>query len=150
MAKRKKFDELTPVEKYKKLRNTGYTFKGLKWLSILAPFITIGIINFEDYFQEANGIKMSLGCILALVVAGIAVFNETKENKKVNNIVGWVIAFALVFFFQSILEDLLMIVGFGLLGQLVGSGFEIGSAIQLEKAEIYKKAIIEAESYKEV
>ena len=147
---RKKFDELTPVEKYKRLRNQGYTCMAMKWLSILSPYLIIGIVNFEDYFIEADGVKMSLGCVLAAIVAGISIANETKENKKINGIVGWAIAFALIFFFQSLLQDLLLIVGCGFIGQLVGAGFQLGSEIQLEKANLYRNATIQAESYKEV
>lgn len=147
---RKKFVELTAVEKYKRLRNQGYTCLALKWVSILSPYLIIGIVNFDEYFQEANGLKMSLGCILALIVAGISIANETKENKKINGIVAWAIAWALAILFQSLLNDLVLILGFGLLGQLVGAGFQLGSEIQLEKADLYKKANIQAESYKEV
>ena len=143
---RKKFTELNAAEKYTRLRNQGYTCLGLKWLSILAPYITIGIVNFEDYFTEAEGIKMSLGCVLALIVAGISIANETKENKKINGIVTWAIAFAFAILFQSILNDLVLILGCGLLGQLVGAGFQVGSDIQLEKANLYKKANIQAEA----
>lgn len=150
MAKRKKFKDLTPVEKHVRLRNQGYTCLAMKWVSILSPYLIIGIVNFEEYFQEANGIKMSLGCILAAIVAGIAIANETKENKKINGLVGWTVAFALTILFQSILQDLVLIVGCGLVGQLVGKGFEIGSEVQLEKANLYKKSNIQAESYKEV
>jgi chromate transport protein ChrA len=150
MAKRKKFNELTSVEKYIRLRNQGYTCKAMKWISILSPYLVIGIVNFEDYFVEADGIKMSLGCVLAAIVAGISIANETKENKKINGIVLWAIAFALIFFFQAILQDLLLIVGCGFVGQLVGAGFELGSETQLEKAKLYRKANIQAESYKEV
>lgn len=150
MAKRKKFNELTSVEKYIRLRNQGYTCKAMKWISILSPYLIIGVVNFEDYFVEADGIKMSLGCVLAAIVAGISIANETKENKKINGIVLWAIAFALIFFFQAILQDLLLIVGCGFIGQLVGAGFELGSETQLEKAKLYRKANIQAESYKEV
>ena len=148
MAKRKKFDDLTPVEKYSRLRKQGYTCVAMKWVSILSPYLTIGIINFEDYFVQANGVKMSMGCILALIVAGIAIKNETQENKKISGIVGWALAFALIYLFQSILQDLLLIVGCGFVGQLVGAGFEVGADTQLEKADLYKKANIQAESYK--
>jgi FtsH-binding integral membrane protein len=147
---RKKFHDLTPVEKYVRLRKQGHSFIACKWISILSPYLVIGIINFEDYFQEANGIKMSLGCILALIVAGISIKNETKENKKINGIVTWAVAFALIFFFQSILQDLLLIVGAGLIGQIVGAGFELGADIQLEKANIYRNATIQAESFKNI
>ena len=89
---------------------------------------------------------MSLGCVLALIVAGISIANETKENKKINGIVTWTIAFAFAILFQSILNDLVLILGCGLLGQLVGAGFQVGSDIQLEKANLYKKANIQAEA----
>lgn len=147
MAK-KKFNELSPAQKYTKLRNQGYTCLAFKWISILSPYLIIGIVNFEDYFVKANGIKMSIGCVLAMIVAGISIANETKENKKINGIVGWAIAFALAIFFQAILQDLVLILGCGLIGQLIGAGFELGSEIKLEKAELYKKANINAESYR--
>lgn len=147
MAK-KKFSELSPAQKYTKLRNKGYTFLALKWVSILSPYVVIGIVNFEDYFVEADGVKMSLGCILAAIVAGISIANETKENKRISGLVGWAIAFALCIFFQALLNDLLLIIGCGFAGQLIGAGFEIGSKTELEKADIYKKANIQAESYK--
>jgi FtsH-binding integral membrane protein len=138
---RKKFNELTSIEKYKRVRNQGYTCLAMKWVSILSPYLIIGIVNFEDYFIESNGIKMSIGCVLAMIVAGISIANETKDNKKINGIVGWAIAFALAIFFQAILQDLVLILGCGLAGQLVGAGFQLGSEIQLEKANLYKKAI---------
>ena len=142
MAKKKK--EFISAEKYIKFRNIGYTCLAMKWVSILSPYLIIGIVNFEDYFQEASGVKMSLGCVLALIVAGISVANETKENKKISGLVGWAIAFALVYFFQSILQDLLLIIGCGLIGQLVGAGFELGAETNLEKAALYRKANIQA------
>ena len=92
---------------------------------------------------------MSLGCILAMAVFGIAVVNETKENKKINGIVGWAIAFALVWLLQSIVNDLLLIVGAGFIGQLVGAGFDVGANTELEKAKIYKESIIRAEPLNE-
>ena len=145
MAK-KKNKALSPAETYNKLRKAGYTCLTMKWVSILSPYLIIGIVNFDEYFQEANGIKMSLGCILALIVAGISVANETKENKKINGLVGWAIAWALAILFQSLLNDLVLILGFGLLGQLVGAGFELGANANLEKAALYRSANIQAEA----
>ena len=145
----KKYKELSSAEKYKRLRNSGFTLKGAKWLSILSPYIIIGSVNFDEYFTEYNGVKMSLGCVLAIIVMGIAIANETKENKKINGLVGWAIAFALIYLMQSILNDLLLIVGCGLLGQLIGAGFDIGAKNQLEKAGLYKESVIRAESFKD-
>ena len=113
--------------------------------------IIIGAINFEEYFTEVNGVKMSLGCTLALLVAGISIYNETKakdENKRINGIVGWAVALALAYFLQSILNDLVLILGAGLIGQMVGAGFDLGANAQLTKAKLYKESIIQAESFK--
>lgn len=145
----KKFNELSSVEKYKRLRNSGYALMVSKYIAILSPYIAIGIANFDEYFTEYNGVKMSLGCVLAMVVFGIAIRNETKENKKINGIVGWAIAFALVWLMQSIVNDLLLIVGCGLVGQLVGAGFEVGASTQLEKSKLYRESIIKATTYNE-
>jgi len=146
----KKFNQLSSVEKYVRLKKNTVLCKVGKWTSILSPYIIIGIANFDEYFTEANGVKMSLGCTLALVVGGIAIMNETKESKKINGLVAWAVAFALAFFLQSILNDLVMILGFGLIGQLIGAGFELGAEKENEKAELYKKANIEAEAKKEM
>ena len=147
--KRKKFDELSTAEKYKRLRNTGNGLKVGKWLSILSPYIVIGAVNFNEYFTEYNGVKMSIGCILAITVMGIAIANETKENKKVNGLVVWAVAVALCYLMQSILNDLLLILFCGFVGQLIGAGFDIGAKKEYEKASIYREASIRAEALKE-
>lgn len=144
--KRKKFNQLTTVEKYKRLKNTGNGLKVGKWLSILSPYIIIGAVNFNEYFTEYNGVKMSIGCILAMAVMGIAIANETKENKKINGLVVWAVAIALTYLMQSILNDLLLILSCGFLGQLIGAGFDIGANKEYEKAAIYHEAIIKAEA----
>ena len=142
----KKFNELTSIEKYKRLKRNGTAFKVGKWFSILSPFFIIGAVNFNEYFTEFNGVKMSLGCVLACIVGGIAIYNETKEeSKKVSGLVGWAIAFALVYLMQSVVQDLVLIVGCGFLGQVVGAGFDMGADNQLTKAQLYKEAIIKAD-----
>lgn len=148
MKKYKKFNELNAVEKYKRLRGGSTACFVGKWVSILSPYLIIGIVNFEDYFTEANGIKMSMGCTLAMIVAGIAIFNESKENKKINGLVGWAVAFALCYLLSSILQDLVLIVGCGLAGQIVGAGFELGAKNLKTKAILYRDATINAESLK--
>ena len=137
-------------KKYKRIRNSGYALMGAKWVSILSPFIAIGIANYDEYFTEYNGVKMSIGCVLALAVMGIAIYNEAKDkNKKVSGIVGWAVALALAYLLQSVLNDLVLILGCGLIGQMIGAGFELGGKVQLEKEKLYKESIIQAESFKQ-
>lgn len=120
---------------YKYYRNCEIGCKTGKWISILAPFIGIFIAKFNDYFvliTEQEQVKLSLGCILALIVGGIAMWQNLKEEnseqvKKISSVVVWGIAFALSYLFQSILQDLTLILGCALIGQLVGKGFELGS-----------------------
>ncbi len=140
--------ELTSVEKYKKLRNRGTALKVSKWAAILSPYFVIGIVNFQEYFTEYNGVKMSLGCVLAMIVGGITIMNETKE-KKVNGLVKWAVALALIYLLQSVVNDLLLIVGCGFLGQLVGAGLDLGAENQLNKASLYREALIRAEPMNE-
>ena len=137
-------------KKYKRIRNSGYALMGAKWVSILSPFIAIGIANYDEYFAEYNGVKMSIGCVLALAVMGIAIYNEAKDkDKKISGIVGWAVALALAYLLQSVLNDLVLILGCGLIGQMIGAGFELGGKVQLEKAKLYKESIIQAESFKQ-
>ena len=146
----KKYNQLTSVEKYKRMRRRNIECKSAKWVSILSPYFIIGAVNFNEYFTEYNGVKMSLGCVLACVVAGIAIMNETKgKDSKINGIVGWAVAFALIYLMSSILNDLLLIVGCGFIGQLVGKGFELGGENYEAKAKILYKANVEAEAMNE-
>lgn len=142
--KKKKLKETNP---YKYYRNCEIGCKTGKWFSILAPFIAIFIAKFNDYFvliTEHEQIKLSIGCILALIVGGIAMWQNLKEEnseqmKKMSGLLVWGIAFALSYLFQSILQDLTLILGCALIGQLVAKGFELGSdsfeALKIEAKE---------------
>ena len=141
-----KFNDLDAVGKCKVLKKRKALNLAGKWMSIISPFVIIGAVNFNDYFTEANGVKMSLGCTLACFVAGVAIFNESKDNKKINGLVGWAIAIALCWLLSSILQDLLLILTAGFCGQLVGKGFEIAEDVQVEQYNIFNQATITAQA----
>lgn len=151
MTAKKDKKQLTTVQKYVKARNLKYTFLGAKWMSIITPYIVIGAVNFEEYFTEVNGLKMSFGCMLACLVAGIAIFNETKkqENKQINGIMGWAIALALAWLFSSILNDLVMILAWGLVGQIIGAGWQLAADNEKLKATNLKQLAYEVDSERE-
>lgn len=140
----------TTLELYKSFKHKKFACLLGKWISIITPFVVIGIVNFNEYFTEYNGFKMSIGCSLAALVGGFAIYQNVREdNKKVANVIKWAIAFGLVYFFSSILQDLVLIVGCGFAGQVVGAGFELGFENYIEKMNIVYKANMNAQANKE-
>lgn len=147
MAKKEK----TTLELYKSYKHKKFGCLIAKWISIITPYVVIGAVNFNEYFTEYNGVKMSFGCVLACLVGGFAIFNEVKEtDKKTANVIKWAIAFGLVYFFSSILQDLVLIIGCGLAGQVVGTGFELGAENFKDKQDILYKATINAKANADV
>lgn len=148
MAKKNKV-RLKQSNPYLYYRNWFIGFKVAKYASILAPFITLFVMKFDEYFQlvdQGTQLKLSLGCVLALFVGGVAIYKEFKKGEggsQASGVVGWAVAFALCYLLQSILADLTLIIGCALIGQLAGLGFEFGAenrAYYMNKYISYKKA----------
>ena len=150
--KKAKLKERNPYAYY---RNQYFGLKIGKWISVITPFIVIFSMKFNDYFITDTGttVKMSIGCILALFVGGLALWNETRKKNadgekigsEFSGVVIWGICFALAYLFQSILADLTLILGCALVGQLVGLGFQLGADnryvyyIESKKAKIHNQ-----------
>lgn len=140
--------------KEKRYRVLQYTFFGGEFLSILAPFVTMGIINFDEWFMTEEGWKVGLGGTLALALLGMAVFlfTKKKEDNTITNgyitlILGW---FAVTFIFMllsSLMEQISTIMFFGGLGLLGAFGLDLGSKDMKKKADLYKE--VRAEVYKD-
>lgn len=128
-----KKEKLKTRNPYIYYRNWFFGFKICKYLSIFAPFIIIFILKFDEYFQISDGqttVKLSLGCALAALVGGVAIYKEMKQSEtgnQITGVIGWAVAFALCYLLQSILADLTIILGAALIGQLAGLGFEFGA-----------------------
>lgn len=155
MANKNKKQKLKERNPYAYYRNGFIGLKACKWLSILAPFITIFAMKFNEYFivstDSGTQVKLSLGCVLACLVGGIAMYSETKKkadgtktSSPLSNVVGWGVAFALCYFFQNILNDLTLILGCALIGQLAGLGFELGAENRAFYMNEYKKANVQS------
>ena len=146
MTKQKK--QLTAKQKQTKYRSLQYTTFIGEFVSILTPFIIMGIVNYDEWFTTEEGWKVGLGGTLALALMGIAVFLVTKkkEDEKITGgyitlIVGW---FAVAFIFMllaSIMEQITTIMMFGGLGLLGAFGLDIASHNFKDKADLYKKTI---------
>lgn len=122
--------ELTPTQqkkRYSRLRKTCYAGE---FLTAIAPFVTIGAVNYNEYFVEYNGTKMSIACIMAMAIMGIALWAITKkklENSFATLLIGWA---AVAFIFQmmgSIVNDIATIMWFGLIGLTSSAGLDVAS-----------------------
>lgn len=151
MAKKQK-KPLTTKQKQIKYRALQYTAIGGMGVSILTPFIILGIVNFEDWFKTEGGWKVGLGGTLALAVMGIAVALVTKKKEKESTLTnGWitliVMWFAIAFIFKllsGIYDDIFGIMMWGGLGLAAAFGLDIVSKKEKEKADAYKEAREEA------
>lgn len=135
-----------------------------QWVSLIAPFITIGLVNFDDYFIQYDGWKVSIAGIMAAFVMGITVF--TIVNKKIQNsygplIIKVAIFTACLFLIDKIVYDLKYIMLFtlaGLFGALAlektsehldKKANEIQKGIDSAEEEMIKEAYIEEKQEKE-
>lgn len=115
-----------------------------QFLSVAAPFVTIGIVNFEEYFVEYNGTKMSIAAILAAAIMGLAVWLVSKKkftNSYISLIIGWATITVIFFLLGQIINDIAYIMLFGLIGLLGAQGLDIASAKAEEKANKIQKGI---------
>lgn len=139
----------TANQKKNKARVLQYTCNAGSVVSILTPFITLGIVNYEEWFTTEEGWKVGLGGALALALMGIAIwlFAKKKEgNNDITNgwitmIVGWFAATFILFLLSSIINQISTIMlwgGFGILGAF---GLDVVAKKQKEKADMYKTMI---------
>lgn len=149
---------LTPTQQKKKYQKIKWACFGGEFLSIIAPFVTIGLINFNEYFIEYDGVKMSIACFLALALMGMAVWLVSKKkfsNSFVSLIIGWATVDFIFFMLGRIINDIASIMFFGLIGLLGAYGLDIASNVADKKMKKIIEGIEEAnkeitkESYKE-
>lgn len=102
--------------KYRAIQWT--TFVG-EFLSVAAPFIAIGIVNYDKYFVQYDGVKMSISFIMAMAVMGVAIFCITKkklENSFITLLIGWIVMAFIFTMLGEMITDLATIMWFGLIG----------------------------------
>ena len=142
---------MTVEELKKKYRRWQYgTFFG-EFVSLLAPYIVLGAVNFEDWFIQESGWKVGLGGILGMALAGIALLLINKKQtddmkreagQKVSTavvsyewvvlILGWVMAIVIFILIEEILHQIVQIMIGGLIGILGACGFDIAH-VELKK-----------------
>jgi len=144
MAK-KAFVDMTNGEKYVHCNKNRNVATAGKWASIITPFLVIFGVKFNEYFvlvEQQEKIKLTIGCIIAIIVAVVAIYQDFKHSEKTKHlapVVGWGTAFLLSWLLKVILEDLTLILGTEFAGQCVAAGLGKYAEGQDKDAEEYKK-----------
>ena len=153
MAKKK-----TPTKRLKQHKtNSVLCFVG-EFFSVMTPFAIMGIVNYDKYFVEYSGTKMSLAATLAAILMGLAVWLVSKkkfENSFITLIIGWFACAGIFALMGQLITDIANIMFFGGIGIIGAFGLDILSKHEQKEAEKIKKAMDQAveentiEEYKE-
>ena len=132
--KKEKNKVLTATQKKNKYRALQYTTFGGEFLSILTPFIIMGIVNYEEWFTVEGGWKVGLGGALSLALLGIAVFlvGKKKEDNSITNgyialILGWFMVAFIFVLLANIMDQIATIMFFGGIGLCGAFGLDMFS-----------------------
>lgn len=139
---------LTPTQKFKLFRSLKWVAFGGEFVSAILPFVIIGIANYEKYFVEYNGVKMSIAAVLTLALMGFVMFVITSKKIKdfyVPFIVAWAVITFIFFMLGQIITDVSYIMLAGLFGICGAFGLDITSKQFDKKAKKIKEAMEEAE-----
>ena len=134
----------TPTQRMKSYKASSRLCFAGEFLSVMTPFLIIGVAKYQDYFVEYNGTKMSLAATLAAVIMGLAIWLVAKkkfENSFITLIIGWFAVDGIFYLMGQIINDIAFIMLFGGIGILGAFGLDILSKKLDKKAEDIKKAI---------
>lgn len=153
MAKK---ESLKKTDPYKYYRNCYRACQAGERTSLIAPLIAVFAAKWNEYFvivEDADRIKLSIGCVLSIIMAVIFIYRKLKHEEKVNNkvtmlsyTIGVGVAFVLVLLMKVVLSDLYLILGAELGGSVVAYGVDIASERNKQLMLAYKEAKIEAQA----
>ena len=138
MAKEKK--QKTPSQLKRQYRAIQYTTFCSEFLAVATPFVTIAIVNYDKYFVQYDGTKMSISFFMALALMGLAIWCITKkklENSYITLLIGWATMAFICTMLGEMITDLATIMWFGLIG--LGGAFgldEVSKAYKKKKENI--------------
>lgn len=136
--------EKSPKKLKKKYRIIQYSCFISEFVAVAIPFVAIALVNYDKYFIEYSGVKMSISFFMAMAVLGFAVWGISSEKIK-NTYIALIIKWAIIAFIFTmlgqIINDIATIMWFGLIGICASFGLDIGS----KKAKQKKNEIIDAE-----
>ena len=100
---RKPLEQMTNGEKYETYKGRKNAAIAAKWGSIITPFAAIFGAKFNEYFvlvESDTRIKLTIGCVLSIVVAVFAILSDFKRSEKKRQflpVIKWGIALLLVY-----------------------------------------------------
>lgn len=149
MAKKKK----TIKQQANTYRNIKFACLGGEFLSAIAPFVAIGIINRDTWFMEYNGTQISVALYLAFAFMGIAIYGITTkklENTYFGFIMKWTIVAIIFTMLGELINQVAYIMWYGLIGLLGSQGFELGYKVAKNKQQKLLNDIATAKSQNNV
>lgn len=157
--------QLTATQKQKKYRIIEKSAFVGEFVSVGTPYIVMGAINYEEWFKVTDGWKVGLGGAIALALMGLAIFiitkkkedNDSKTGGYITLLLGWLATAFVFLLLANIMHQIASIMFFGAIGIAGALGLEIVHKTYEDKANMYKKAILEAkvdvakqDAYKEI
>ena len=116
------------------------------FVMLVLPITVIVIINREEYFHTETKQSLSIGLIMALIVA---VLQLSQLTKKWNSIIWLAILAGILHFIRPILGDLEMILWMACLGQALYLPFKYLKERYNRLRKAYEEGKINSESHKE-
>lgn len=119
--------------------------KASRFVTSITPVMIAFVVNWAQYVNTMyNGIKLSAGAVIAISVLAIQTFGKIQIK---NRVVVLAIIFLLAYLLDVILQDLLLLSGLALFGEVASLGFvpfinKIEQQIENENTEnVIAKAI---------
>lgn len=137
----------------KHYRNIEWGCLGAEFISTITPFVAVGLANYNKYFVEYDGTKMSIAFFIACALMGFAIVGITQkklENTYISFIMKWAIVATIFTLLGQIINDIAMIMWFGLIGLVVAQGFEFGRTAAEKKKLYYKDVLQEARKQNDI
>lgn len=147
--------ERNPMKFY---RNAYYASQISEWLCVIAPIVSIFGIKWNEYFVVNNDkYKMTIGCVLAIVMGVVFAYRKLKyqeKQEKKSNMYGYALWVGVVcgfsFLFKSIIDDLFIISITEFIGAVGAVSIDTAfTQNNLKKYVMYKEACdkLDAELY---
>jgi len=144
MAKKKK---LTTNQLKNKYNNISKATGICRYISMIIPYVIICIVNWNEYFVEYSGVKVSISFIMAMVVLCLTLYgavNEKFKDTAWSLMVKFLIIAFICFMLGRLITDLAIILLCGA-GGLLGSGIlDTISKNYAKKRDLVKDAMLEA------
>ena len=128
-------------------RNAYWACQGGEWAAIMTPLIAVFGAKWNEYFDFVNdthgSVRLTIGCVLALVVSAVVMYKKAKHQEKVEKkatmltyVLGVGIAFAFAFLFKVVIDDLVLILGCEFAGAAAAYGLDIGLTQEMRRKQV--------------